>query len=247
MKNWRIIGFLAILIISFLLISGCTQDNSKYCSDNFPGTYYDPTTKMCEHTQIPTQQILYVTVLVTPTLTPTITATENIDSIRTKLSNEWKQIQDVYDTFTIKGEKNLIKGGNVQPSNGEINDFREKTVPNTISEYQKIKNDLLNININNSDLQEQRTILISICDYKIKYIQATSSELHAIQTKTFNLQTSLTEYKNAKQYLQDELEIINAIPYSSKYWDYVYNDKQEVENNIVSTNENILRISKKLP
>lgn len=49
MKKWQITGFLAVLIIGFLLISGCTQDNNKYCSDNFPGTYYDPSSKMCEH------------------------------------------------------------------------------------------------------------------------------------------------------------------------------------------------------
>jgi hypothetical protein len=74
MKNWEITGFLAILIFGFLLISGCTQDNSKYCSDNFPGTYYDPSSKMCEHATTPTPQIVYVTVLVTPNLTPTITS-----------------------------------------------------------------------------------------------------------------------------------------------------------------------------
>ena len=79
MKNWQITGFLTILIIGFLLISGCTQDNSKYCSDNFPGTVYDPSTKMCEHTPTPTptptSQIVYVTVTVTPTWTPTPTIT----------------------------------------------------------------------------------------------------------------------------------------------------------------------------
>jgi len=46
---------------------------------------------------------------------------------------------------------------------------------------------------------------------------------------------------------QDERDIINDIPYSSKYWDYVYNDKQIAEKNIESVKENILRISKLLP
>ena len=53
MKKYQITGFLAVLIIGFLLISGCTLDNDKYCRDNFPGTYYDPLSKMCEHTLEP--------------------------------------------------------------------------------------------------------------------------------------------------------------------------------------------------
>jgi len=45
MKNWQITGFLAILIIGFLLISGCTSTSKS----------------------TPPQQIVYITVLVTPT------------------------------------------------------------------------------------------------------------------------------------------------------------------------------------
>ena len=48
MKNCQITGFYAILILGFLLMSGCTQDTPKYCSDNSPGTTYNPSTKMCE-------------------------------------------------------------------------------------------------------------------------------------------------------------------------------------------------------
>lgn len=54
MKNRQNIGFLAVLIVGFLLISGCTQDNDKYCRDNFPGTVYDTSSKMCERTPTPT-------------------------------------------------------------------------------------------------------------------------------------------------------------------------------------------------
>jgi hypothetical protein len=54
MKNWKIFGIFAFLIIGTMLVSGCSQDNSKYCRDNFPGTYYDPSSKMCEHTTTPT-------------------------------------------------------------------------------------------------------------------------------------------------------------------------------------------------
>ncbi len=125
----------------------------------------------------------------------------------------------------------------------DTNEFRVTTVPNTISEYEKIKDSLQNININNSDLQEERTVLISVCDYKIKEIQAASSLSHAIQAESFNRQTSLTEYKNAKNYLQDELDIINEIPYSKKYWEYVYDDKQSAEETLRLTKENILRLS----
>jgi hypothetical protein len=57
LKKWQITGFLAVLIIGFLMISGCTQDNSKYCTDHFPGTYYNPSSKMCEHPPVPTLSV----------------------------------------------------------------------------------------------------------------------------------------------------------------------------------------------
>ncbi|MCX6684063.1 MAG: hypothetical protein NTZ37_04970 [Methanoregula sp.] len=172
-------------------------------------------------------------------MTPTITATENIDSIRTKLNSEWRQIQDVYDTFTINLNKVLTHSSD--------QDLVGVTIPNTISQYQKIKNDLLNININDSDLKSERTVLVSICNYKINYLQGTSSAYHAPQVETYDLQKSLTEYTDAKHYFQDERDIINDIPYSSKYWDYVYKDERLAEKNIVLVEENILRISKLLP
>jgi hypothetical protein len=209
------------------------QDNNKYCRDNFPGTIYDPSSKMCEHTLEPTP-------IPTPTSTPPISTItpfsttiqiDNVDSIRAKFNSEWSQIQDVSDQITINIKK------------VDTNEFRATTVPSTISEYEKIKTSLLNININNSDLQEERTVLVSISDYKIKNIQAVSSLSHALQAESFNRQTSLTEYKNAKNYLQDELNIINEIPYSKKYWEYVYDDKQSAEETLRLTKENILRLS----
>jgi hypothetical protein len=230
MGTWKITGILAVLIIGFLLVSGCTQDNSKYCADNFPGTYYDPSTKMCEHTIEPTP-------VPTPTLTPPISTitpisktiqTDDVDAIRAKFNTAWSQIQDVSDKFVVN-MKNVDMQNNVL---------------STISDYEKIKNSLLNININNSDLQEERAVLISICDYKIKGIQAAGSSYDAKQSETrFNKQTSLKEYTNAKHYLQDELDIINSIPYSKKYYDYIYDDKNSAEEYLQLTKENIFRMS----
>jgi hypothetical protein len=48
MKNWQIFGVFTFLIIGTILISGCTQDNDKYCRENYPGTTYDPVSKLCE-------------------------------------------------------------------------------------------------------------------------------------------------------------------------------------------------------
>jgi len=73
MKNWQIVGVLTFLIIGFLLISGCTQDNSKYCNDTYPGSYYDPSSKMCEHTLEPTP---IPTPILLPASVPTIITTQ---------------------------------------------------------------------------------------------------------------------------------------------------------------------------
>jgi hypothetical protein len=75
MKNWQIFGVFTFLIIGTVLISGCTQDNNKYCSDNFPGSYYDPSTKMCEHytTPIAERTSSYSSVTTKPILTTSVT------------------------------------------------------------------------------------------------------------------------------------------------------------------------------
>ena len=45
---------LIIILICCVFLSGCTTDNNKYCTEHFPGTTYDPSSKMCEHTTTPT-------------------------------------------------------------------------------------------------------------------------------------------------------------------------------------------------
>ena len=55
MKNWQITGFIAILILGFLLIGGCTSKGSTSAAPVAVST--------------PTPQIIYVTVTVTPTPT----------------------------------------------------------------------------------------------------------------------------------------------------------------------------------
>jgi hypothetical protein len=172
--------------------------------------------------------------------TPVVTAiqTENTDAIQTQLNGEWKQIRDSYDTFNVNMNKRDLT------NNDEINSLRQEYVPHTISEYQKIKDDLLKININDSDLKNERNVLVSICDYKIKFLQGLSSVFHARQAETFNVQTSLNEYQNAKNYFQDVRDSINVIPYSNKYWEYINNDDQQAKEIILFADQGISRMSK---
>jgi hypothetical protein len=117
LKKWEITGFLAVFILLFLLISGCTQDNSKYCSDNFPGTYYDPTSKMCEHTLEPTP-------ITTPILIPTSVLTSVPTIVTTQVPIKYLQgkFDGCYcdkDNFKICIEdkpKVSINGNNVSAS-----------------------------------------------------------------------------------------------------------------------------------
>jgi hypothetical protein len=184
------------------------------------------------------------TTVTTETIPPVVTTiqTENIVSIRAQLNSEWRQIQVVEDTFNENTDKLDLR------FNDDIYRLREKNIPFTISEYQRIKDDLSKININNDDLKNERTVLVSICDYKIKFLQAMSSIYHAPQAETYSYQTSLAEYKNAKYLFQDVQDIvrdiISDIPPSSKYWEYVNEDYQLAESNILLANQNISRINK---
>jgi murein DD-endopeptidase MepM/ murein hydrolase activator NlpD len=70
MKTRHITGLFAILILGFLLISGCTQDNNKYCSDNSTGSSYDLSSKMCEKISTETPVALTPTAVRTQTCLP---------------------------------------------------------------------------------------------------------------------------------------------------------------------------------
>ena len=181
------------------------------------------------------------------TYTSTITAnppvvttiqTENTNSIQTQLNGEGKQIRDIYDTFTVNRDKRDLT------NNDQINNLRQEYIPSTISDYQKIKDDLLKININNSDLKNERNVLVSICDYKIKFLQGLSSGFHAAQAETFDVYTSLDEYRRAKNYFQDARDTISVIPYSNKYWEYINHDDQLAKDNILDADLGISRMSK---
>jgi len=246
MKNWQITGFLTFLIIGTVLMSGCTNTGSTSTAPVAVST--------------PTPQIVYVTVLVTLTSTipPVVTTiqTETNESILTQLNSKWREIRVVYDTFNENKNKLDLKSDN------GINELRETNVPHTISEYERIKNELSQITINNYDLDNERKILVSICDYKIKFLQGMSSAYHALQTETFSPSTSLAEYKSAKYLFQDVRDIISLIPIIkltetnylkdstvvtflySKYWEYVDADDQAAKSHILSADQGILRMSK---
>ncbi len=99
------------------------------------------------------------------------------------------------------------------------------------------------MSISGYELKNERTILASICDYKIKYLQGLSSAYHASQTEKYPAQTSLNEYKNAKYRFQDARDIISVIPYSAKYWEYINADDLSAKQNIFLADQNILRMS----
>jgi len=82
MKNWRSSGFLTILIIGFLLVSGCTTSSF---------------TKEAPVTVTPTPQIVYVTVLVTPT-SPPLTPSKTTQPTQAA-QNKVTIIADIYSVF----------------------------------------------------------------------------------------------------------------------------------------------------
>jgi hypothetical protein len=226
MKNWYITGLFSCLIFIFLLSSGCTDAG--------------PTGPVPAAAITPQPQIVYVTVLVTPaaTIPPIVTAqAEDTEFIKTQLNSKWRKIQVAYDTFNETKNKLRLT------TDEDINQLRQTDIPAAIAQYQGIRDELLQIKINNNDLQSDRAVLVSICDYKIKFLEGLGSAYHASQTETYPDQTSLTEYKNARYRFQDVRDIISGIPYSSKYWDYVHNDDQSAKANIVLADQNIIRLN----
>jgi len=89
MKKWQIIGFLAILILGFVLTSGCTNASRS----------------------TPTKEIVYVTVLVTPSTIPTIAHPPTISPFQTVVPSSinvrstgnpgWLKYTSYSDRFSI--------------------------------------------------------------------------------------------------------------------------------------------------
>jgi hypothetical protein len=139
MKKWIAIIFFAILVTGMIFMSGCTtQDNNKYCSDNFPGTYYDPSSKMCEHTPTPTptptSQIISQTVLVTQTTIPTPTPIPTIN----KNSIAYQNYQyDLREIEAIKTDLAIIQSNylaDMQAAGRDVASARALTM-----DYNKLK------------------------------------------------------------------------------------------------------------
>jgi hypothetical protein len=107
----------------------------------------------------------------------------------------------------------------------------------------RIQGELSKINTYNySDLEIDRTNLISICDYKIKLIQGLGSYFHALQAEAFNTETSLEEYENARYLCEDAREIISETGYRTIYDNYVYDDDLKARECIMAADNGILRM-----
>lgn len=85
-------GVIILLAILSTFITGTMSvDNYKYCTEHFPGTYYSPSSKMCEHrvtqTPTPTPTVTYQTVTTTRTISPTPTVTYQTDTTAQTVSS----------------------------------------------------------------------------------------------------------------------------------------------------------------
>jgi hypothetical protein len=218
-----------------------------YTSGKNQAIVYNPTTdtfSMPEFSQVLVYRLgkepakIYTSTITANPPSVTTIQTENTDAIQTQLNGEGKQIRDIYDSFTVRMNKLDLN------SNDGINELRETNIPNAISEYQKVKNDLLKINIDNSDLKNERNVLVSISEYKIKFLQGLSSAYHCSQAETFDIYISLDECKKAKNYFQDMRDAISVIPYTNKYSELINRDDQSAKDLISIIDQKILRISK---
>jgi len=136
MKNWQITGFLAILILGFILMSGCTSTGST------------STTPVAT----PTPQIVYVTVTVTPTPTPSPSAVSKTVLFSDDLSqwrSGWEEEYDYSDGKTFYSGGSLHIRDNKPPTgsiyhtlNRNFNDFildvDTKAVAGTLNNFQGV-------------------------------------------------------------------------------------------------------------
>ena len=234
--NQKFTLLIGLIVGAMILSSGCLS------SDLGPGATPPPTpiVTTAPSTPVPTP------VTSTPVVTPP--QTEDVGAIRTQLNTIWRQIQVAYDTYQQERDKLDLS------DNDDINYLRQKSIPDAITDYQTINDTLGDITINNADLGNERDILLSICAYKIKFLEGLEAAYHAPQIETYDTEKSLDEYKSAKYLFQDVLDIIHMMgvgitplpgekepSYVLKYWDYIYNDKESAKDYINWADENISR------
>lgn len=233
--NSRAPVLLVVILSAAMVACGCTSSNQGFP----PAT--PPTT-------LPNQ-------IETTVSTPSPSPIQNISTTRTQLDKAWRDIQVAYDTYKEKRDRLGATDTGVQ-TNDDISYLRQTLIPDAISAYQSIEMDLSSMNISNPDLDSEKKVLLSICDYKIKYFEGLDAGYQGIVLEATNVKKSRDAYKNAKYSFQDAIDVINVMgigissvpsekqpPYSQKYWDYIYQDKVRIEDLLAWADENVSRLA----
>jgi hypothetical protein len=99
MKTCIKIFLFAVLLAGIVFTAGCTQNNSKYCSERFPGTVYNPSTNECDHVETPTVAPTQVTARPT-TLAPTPTPAPTLNKNSVAYLNYQEDLREITDIQT---------------------------------------------------------------------------------------------------------------------------------------------------
>lgn len=185
MKKWITIGILAVLVFGMVLMSGCTSSAPVA-------------------TSTPTPQIVYVTVLVTPTTQSTITLSEKDKLFVSKvliyfddIAIETKQISSAAHLHNMETTSYWSSKLSSTCSNAEI----ELSAIHVSPEFQPIKDETLSYI---SDLKKGGDNVVTGVDYANKgqitlsssYLQEGTTYINSANLKGTILVQHINEYRN---------------------------------------------------
>jgi hypothetical protein len=175
---------------------------------------------------------------------PTQIPTQNVSMIRSELDTAWRLIRVTDDTY--KDDIARTTPLSDLATTSEISIVRNVIIPRTNSTFQEIKKNLTTLEIIDPGMNQEKTILLGICDYKITSLGGLKTAYGAIgvQYQDKDYKKALELYKSVKYSFLEVIDAIGILPYNGKYWDMTYDDKQSAENMIDWANEHIDEINR---
>jgi hypothetical protein len=164
--------------------------------------------------------------------------------IRSELDTAWRLIRVTDDTY--KDDIARTTPLSDLATTSEISIVRNVIIPRTNSTFQEIKKNLTTLEIIDPGMNQEKTILLGICDYKITSLGGLKTAYGAIgvQYQDKDYKKALELYKSVKYSFLEVIDAIGILPYNGKYWDMTYDDKQSAENMIDWANEHIDEINR---
>jgi hypothetical protein len=169
---------------------------------------------------------------------------DNVTGIRAAYDQAWIGILKIEDDYHYRVD---VMGNGL-----DVNYYRENIIPDAVTAYATIRDNLSAVQPLSADLAAEKTTLMTICTYKGSMLEGLGESVHGDQFAEDNFKKARSIYLDAKYLLQGSLDALNTIPdparenaplYLQKYATMITEDKATIQDEIDAVEGKILIVT----